>query len=839
MDDVLYGKMDWPGIEDIVYSETSDPHRLLGPHLQEDGVLIQAFLPAAKEVSVRTDEGQLWPMEKEDEAGFFAALLAGDRIPSYYFDIVYESGAEESIRDPYAYPSLIGEEDLRRFAAGTHYEIWKILGAHPTVVQGTAGVEFAVWAPDALRVSVVGDFNLWDGRRHMMRRLGDSGVFELFIPGVGQGAIYKYEIKTRRNPPFLRADPYANCAEMRPDTASVVWDISDYPWTDEEWLFARCGKKPAKEPMAVYEVHLGSFLRRERKRDEAGEEIAGSEFCNYRELADRIGAFVKESGYTHVELMPVAEHPLDASWGYETTGFYAPTRRFGTPADFRYFVDHLHSLGIGVILDWAPARFPKDDWALARFDGKALYESENPRRGEDPRLGTCIFNYSRKEVTNFLIGSALFWANEYHVDGLRLDAVSSMLWLDYDRKPGEWEANIYGGRENLDAVEFFRHLNSLFRIMTGGAILLAEESSGWPKVTAPVEEDGLGFDFKWNDGWKRDFLNYLRAGKEERTAIYNNLSLSMLYAYSENYLLALSHEEVAHGRLPLIRMIPEEKEEDRFALLRAAYGFMVGRPGKKLIFMGQDFGVPEEWNGEKEVPWELLDRPLNRGLWECVKSLNGIYRKYPALYALDDSPEGFEWVDCMKADRNMVVFLRKTERPEDTLLVISNFSAEGIDRCEIGVPFEGKYKEILNTGAEAFGGMGGGNLRTRQSRKHETEGWENTVIVHVPAYSTLIFTCTPRSDPEKEGKAAGQAAEKVSQAAGRAGQTAGTAAGIVTQTAGAAAERVTQAAGAAAKRAGQAARNAKSAAGAAAGTARKAVRQVRKAVNGEKEEKEE
>ena len=920
MSKILSDLLDWPGIEEIVFSESADPHRLLGPHVREDGILIQTFIPTAETIQIRTGDGEEVPMTKVDEAGFFAALLPGDRIPSYYLDIVYDNGTAETTKDPYSFSTLIGEEDLRRFAAGTHYEIGKILGAHPAEVQGTAGVAFAVWAPEALRVSVVGDFNLWDGRRHPMRRLGESGIFELFVPGLKAGVLYKYEIKTPRKELLLKADPYAFYSELRPRTASVVWDLSEYPWTDGEWLSERCGKRASGEPMAIYEIHPGSFLRREREKDERGSDIAGTEFYNYRELAARIGSYVKETGYTHVELMPVEEYPLDASWGYETTGFYAPTSRFGTPDDFRYFVDYLHSLGIGVILDWVPARFPKDFWGLARFDGSALYESPDPKQGEDPRLGTCLFHYRRNEVSNFLIGSALFWANEYHADGLRLDAVSSMLWLDYDRKPGEWEANIYGGRENLDAVEFFRHLGSLYKILTGGAVLLAEESSGWPKVTAPVEEDGLGFDFKWNDGWKKNFLSYLKAGREERSSLYNILSHSMLYAYSENYVLALSHDDVSHGRLPLIRQLPEEKEQDRFSLLKAAYGFLFGHPGKKLIFMGQDFGVPEEWDGEHGIPWELLDKPLHRGLWDCIKAMLAIYRRSPALWAMDDSPEGFEWINCMEAEKNLLVFLRKTEKPEDTLLFICNFSPEAGERLEIGVPFEGKYKEILNTGAEAFGGPGGGNLRAKQSRPHEIGERKHSITVNVPPYSTLIFDCVPKEAPQEEkaqdgtagapeaddtagrsraakdrrtigesvksaaeaaaetaaeragqaaqsaktaaeaaaeragkaarsartaaAEAAGAAAEKAGQAARSARAAAAEAAGAAAEKAGqtarsaraAAAEAAAEAAGAAAERAGRAARSAKKAAGDAADTARKAVKTVRNAVKGEKED---
>ena len=548
MDKTLYDLMDWAGIEEIVYSEAANPHRMLGAHMTPEGMLVQAFIPTARDITVKLSAtGKQYQMEMADETGFFAALIPRKTLADYTLLVFYDNGTLSEIHDPYSFAPQFTESDLKKFEAGVHYSIYNKMGAHPMTVKGVSGVYFAVWAPEAMRVSVVGDFNLWDGRRSQMRRLGDSGVFEIFIPELKKGAVYKYEIKFKNGDPALKADPYANYAELRPNTASIVWDLDEYKWNDQDWMKKRAALDTKTAPMSIYEVHLGSWMRKPTEVDKRGREIVGSEFYNYREIAVKLAEYVKEMGYTHVELLPVMEHPLDASWGYQVTGYYAPTSRFGTPDDFMYFMDYLHGQGIGVILDWVPAHFPRDAWGMAQFDGSCLYEHKDPRQGAHPHWGTLIYNYGRPGVSNFLIANAMFWADRYHADGIRFDAVASMLYLDYGKNPGEWIANMYGGHENLEAVEFLKHLNSVFRGRKDGAILIAEESTAWPKVTGDVKNGGLGFDYKWNMGWMNDFLGYMEQDPYFRCHHYNELTFSMIYAYSENFVLVFSHDEVVHG----------------------------------------------------------------------------------------------------------------------------------------------------------------------------------------------------------------------------------------------------------------------------------------------------
>ena len=618
MDEKLYKMMDWAGVEAIVYSEEDHPHDLLGPHLTEEGVMIQVFVPGAKEVSVKIKGGKkTYPMDLEDEAGFFSVLIPGKRIPSYTYVVTFENGAEQEYADPYSFAPQITEKDTKKFNAGICYNIYEKLGAHPMTIHGVEGVYFAVWAPNAMRVSVVGDFNMWDGRRHMMRRLWDSGIFEIFIPGLEPGTLYKYELKAKGGLTYLKADPYANAAELRPNTASIVTDLTKFEWTDQKWLEERKKADTKEAPMYVYEMHLGSWRRPQD----------GRSFYNYRELAPMVADYIKEMGYTHVELMPVMEHPLDESWGYQVTGYYAPTARYGTPEDFMYFMDYMHNQGIGVILDWVPAHFPRDTHGLAAFDGTCLYEHLDPRKGTHPHWGTLIYNYGRPEVKNFLIANALFWKNVYHADGIRMDAVASMLYLDYGKNDGEWVANIYGGNENLEAVEFLKHLNSIFKKDKDGALLIAEESSAWPKITTPVEEDGLGFDYKWNMGWMNDFLGYMQLDPIFRSHHHGELTFSMIYAYSENFILTLSHDEVVHGKGSMIGKMPGKKKM-KFANLRAAYGFMAAHPGKKLLFMGQDFAQFSEWNDEGELDWESLEEKEHQQLQNYLKALIAFYKEH-------------------------------------------------------------------------------------------------------------------------------------------------------------------------------------------------------------------
>ena len=774
MEQKLYDLMDWAGIEELVYSEASNPHAMLGPHLTEDGLLIQALVPTAAEISVKiSSTGKKYPMELADEAGFFAALIPRKSKTPYTLEVTYDNGVTEELCDPYSFAPQYREEDLKKFAAGIHYTIYEKMGAHPMTIDGISGVYFSVWAPCAMRVSVVGDFNLWDGRRHQMRRLGegDGSVFELFIPGLYEGEIYKYEIKTRAGEPMLKADPYANYAELRPNNASIVWDIDKYKWNDKSWMAQRAKTDTKDKPMNIYEVHLGSWIRKETVKDETGQDLVGSEFYNYRELAPRLAEYVKDMGYTHVELMPVMEHPLDESWGYQVTGYYAPTSRYGAPEDFMYFMDYMHGQGIGVILDWVPAHFPRDAYGMAVFDGTCVYEHMDPRKGSHPHWGTLIYNYGRPGVTNFLIANALFWADKYHADGIRMDAVASMLYLDYGKNDGEWVPNIYGGNENLEAMEFLKHLNSVFKGRKDGTVIIAEESTAWPMITGDPKEGGLGFNYKWNMGWMNDFTNYMRCDPLFRKNNYGELTFSMLYAYSEDFVLVFSHDEVVHGKGSMIGKMPGETLEKKAENLRAAYAFMMGHPGKKLLFMGQEYAQTAEWNEGASLEWELLEYPVHKNMQDYVKALNRLYREHPALYEMDYDPDGFEWINCSYQNESMIIFLRKSRKSEETLLFICNFDNMEHEKFRVGVPFHGKYKEIFNTDAKDFGGEGRVNGRVKTSRKLEWDEKDDSIEVYIPPMSVSIYTCTQAAETVKpDGKKSG--AKKTADKKPAAGKTA-------------------------------------------------------------------
>ena len=774
MEQKLYDLMDWAGIEELVYSEASNPHAMLGPHLTEDGLLIQALVPTAAEISVKiSSTGKKYPMELADEAGFFAALIPRKSKTPYTLEVTYDNGVTEELYDPYSFAPQYREEDLKKFAAGIHYTIYEKMGAHPMTIDGVSGVYFSVWAPCAMRVSVVGDFNLWDGRRHQMRRLGegDGSVFELFIPGLYEGEIYKYEIKTRAGEPMLKADPYANYAELRPNNASIVWDIDKYKWNDKSWMAQRAKTDTKDKPMNIYEVHLGSWIRKETVKDETGQDLVGSEFYNYRELAPRLAEYVKDMGYTHVELMPVMEHPLDESWGYQVTGYYAPTSRYGAPEDFMYFMDYMHGQGIGVILDWVPAHFPRDAYGMAVFDGTCVYEHMDPRKGSHPHWGTLIYNYGRPGVSNFLIANALFWADKYHADGIRMDAVASMLYLDYGKNDGEWVSNIYGGNENLEAMEFLKHLNSVFKGRKDGTVIIAEESTAWPMITGDPKEGGLGFNYKWNMGWMNDFTNYMRCDPLFRKNNYGELTFSMLYAYSEDFVLVFSHDEVVHGKGSMIGKMPGETLEKKAENLRAAYAFMMGHPGKKLLFMGQEYAQTAEWNEGASLEWELLEYPVHKNMQDYVKALNRLYREHPALYEMDYDPDGFEWINCSYQNESMIIFLRKSRKSEETLLFICNFDNMEHEKFRVGVPFHGKYKEIFNTDAKDFGGEGRVNGRVKTSRKLEWDEKDDSIEVYIPPMSVSIYTCTQAAETVKpDGKKSG--AKKTADKKPAAGKTA-------------------------------------------------------------------
>ena len=754
MSSVLYDLMDWAEIEAVVYSEQDQPKKILGPHVTKHGVLVQAFVPYARKLEVKVKKtGELYPMELMDEEGFYAVLLPEKKIPEYTLCVTYGDGQVKEMYDAYSLPGVITEKDKDNFSKGIHYNVYDVLGAHPMKLNGVSGTNFAVWAPNAIRVSVVGDFNSWDGRTYQMERLGDSGIFELFIPGVFEEMIYKYEIKVKGGLPILKADPYAFGGELRPNTASVVWSLDHHKWKDAKWLEKRKKTDLKKAPMAIYELHLGSW-----KKPEVPEGEEDSAFYNYRELAPMIAEYVKKMNYTHIELMPIMEHPFDGSWGYQVTGYYAATARYGTPEDFMYFVDYMHNKGIGVILDWVPAHFPRDAFGLANFDGTCLYEHLDPRQGSHPHWGTLIYNYGRPQVSNFLIANALFWVDKYHVDGIRMDAVASMLYLDYGKNDGEWVANKYGGNGNLEAMDMLKHLNSVFKKRKDGAIVIAEESTAWPKITGDLKDDGMGFDYKWNMGWMNDFTNYMKTDPLFRKGNHGALTFSMVYAYSENFILVLSHDEVVHGKGSMINKMPGEYEQ-KFANLRAAYGFMMTHPGKKLLFMGQDFAQFSEWNEEKSLEWELVDQyDSHRQMQSYVSALNALYQKYPAFYQLDCDPKGFEWINCDDAEKSIVSFVRKTSKKDETMLVVCNFTPVVREDFGVGVPFAGKYKEIFNSDDVKFGGEGNTNPRVKTSKKQEWDGYENSIRITVPPLGIAIFTCTPGKTAAK--KTTTKAAEK-------------------------------------------------------------------------------
>ena len=746
MNDKLYKLMNWRDIEEVVYSESDDPHRLLGAHKAGGKLLVQAFFPDAKSVTLRSTDGtKAYSMECVDSAGFYAALLP--EKPSFTYTYLVNDGQKEIVRkEAYAFDPVITKKDTEKFQAGIHYTVYQILGAHAMTINGTAGMHFAVWAPGALRVSVVGDFNHWDGRVHQMRRLWDSGIFELFLPDVGVGENYKFEIKVKGGLTYLKADPYAFRSELRPGTASITADISGFAWEGDKWMAAR-GKKQEKDaPISIYELYLGSF---KRAVPEAGQETEEEflPYLNYRELAPEIIAYVKRMGYTHIELMPVMEHPFDASWGYQTIGYYAPTARYGTPEDFMYFMNEMHKADIGVILDWVPAHFPRDVYGLSNFDGTCLYEHQDPRQGSHPDWGTLIYNYGRPEVSNYLIANALFWIENYHADGIRIDAVASMLYLDYGKRDGQWVANIYGGNENLEAMEFLKHLNSVIEKRGKGAISIAEESTAWPRVTGSLKEGGLGFSYKWNMGWMNDYLEYIKYDPYFRSHHHGELTFSMIYAYSEKFMLEFSHDEVVHGKASLIGKMPGERS-DQFANMRLTLAHMMMHPGKKLLFMGQDIGEFDEWNENREVEWDLLQYEEHGSLNRLMQDLNAFYRKHPALYELDTESEGFEWINNISANESMLVFLRKSKDEKEILLIVENFANTVWDQHKIGVPFPGKYKEIFNTDAEIYGGSGLTNARVKTAKESECDHREYSITMRSAPLSVQIFTCTP-GEPEK------------------------------------------------------------------------------------------
>lgn len=618
---------------------------------------------------------------------------------------------------------FISEADEYLFAQGTHYDIYKKLGAHPSVENGKKGMFFAVWAPHALQVHVFGTFNGWEETQYPMKKKGPGGIYELFIPGVGTGEMYKFLITAPDGRKLYKADPFANYAEKRPGTASITTDISHFKWTDSVWMEERAGKDMNREPLAVYECHIGSWMKHPDGTEDG--------FYNYREFADRLVSYLKEVKFTHVELMGVAEHPFDGSWGYQVTGYYAPTSRYGTPQDFKYLVDYLHRQKIGVILDWVPAHFPKDAHGLANFDGTAVYEHADPRQGEHPDWGTKIYNYGRPEVKNFLIANALFWIEECHVDGLRVDAVASMLYLDYGKNDGQWVANKYGGNQNLEAIEFFKHLNTVVLGRNHGTVMIAEESTAWPKVTGKAEDDGLGFSLKWNMGWMNDFLEYMKLDPYFRKFNHNKMTFSMTYAYSEKYVLVISHDEVVHLKKSMLEKMPGELD-DKFKNLKAAYTFMFCHPGKKLLFMGQEFGQLREWSEERELDWFLLGEEKHRDLKDFVQTLLKMYRKYPALYGTDTDPSGFEWINADDGDRSIYSFVRKSPTKRNNLLVVCNFTPVERPDYRVGVPKKKQYTLVLDENGQTA-------KKVFKAEKQDCDNRPFSFAYPLPAYGVAVF----------------------------------------------------------------------------------------------------
>jgi 1,4-alpha-glucan branching enzyme len=700
-----------------------DPFSVLGRHIKNDQLNITVYLPYAETVHLSHNGAELCRLPGTD---FFECFIKDAELPAHYKILwVDKNGYSHENYDPYDFGTQLPEFDQHLFGEGKHWHIYKKLGGHLHNVDGVDGVLFTLWAPNAGRVSVVGDFNRWDGRCHPMRSLGGSGIWEIFLPGLKAGSLYKFEILNRYTKEILlKTDPYGQQFEFRPNTSSIVVKEKSYSWQDKQWMTQRIKHDWLHEPMSIYEVHLGSW-----RRDNLGN------FLSYRTLAVELVNYVKQMGFTHIELLPITEHPFDGSWGYQTTGYFAPTSRHGSPDDFRYFIDTCHQNGIGVILDWVPAHFPKDAFALARFDGSALYEHEDPRKGEHRDWGTLIYNYGRNEVKNFLLASANFWLEEFHLDGLRVDAVASMLYLDYSREENDWIPNMYGSNENLEAIDFFRELNAVTHDLHPGTVMMAEESTSWPQVTRPTWTGGLGFSMKWNMGWMHDVLSYMSEEPIHRKYHHDSLTFGMLYAFTENFTLPFSHDEVVHGKGSLLNKMPGD-EWQRFANLRLLYTFMYTYPGKKLLFMGCEFGQGTEWNASKDLDWYVLDYPHHKGVSTLVTDLNYLYKTHPALFAHDFESQGFEWIDCHDVENSIISYRRKSKFED--LIVVLNFTPVPRENYRLGVPDEGTYTEIFNSDSKYYDGSNVGNAAVGS----EAIVWMNqphSIKLNLPPLGALIL----------------------------------------------------------------------------------------------------
>ena len=707
-----------------------EPHLVLGPHVDVvngvRGIAVRVYQPAAADCLVVRDG--VTTMMRGDGDGFFSLFLAGALPPlRYTLRFIADDGRMWERGDPYRHELTVGEMDLHLFNEGTHRRLWTMLGAHLRTVEGDEGTAFVLWAPNADRVSVVGDWCNWDGRQFPMRRLGGSGLWELFIPGVAANALYKFELRTRAGVLRLKTDPMARKMEQAPQTSSIVVREGDYRWRDAAWMAARAERTPDREAMHVYEVHLGSWVRVPED---------GNRFLTYREIAPKLAAHVKRLGFTHIELLPVMEHPFYGSWGYQVTGYFAPTSRYGAPDDFRFLVDTLHDAGIGVLLDWVPAHFPKDDYALRVFDGTSLYEHEDPRLGEHPDWGTLIFNYGRKEVRNFLVANALFWLNEFHVDGLRVDAVASMLYLDYSREAGQWLPNKYGGRENLEAIEFLREMTSVVQHEAPGCMTIAEDSTAWPGVTRPVHEGGLGFTFKWNMGWMHDTLKYFERNPVHRGFHQNDLTFAMLYEYSEHFIMPLSHDEMVHLKGSLYQKMPGDHWQ-RLANLRTLIAYQVTRPGKSLLFMGTELATPAEWNHDQSLPWHLQLEPERAGFMAYMARLGTLYQQIPALWQNDSAPDGFEWIDVSDKANSVLSFLRRGN--EGHAVVVLNLTPTPHARYRIGVPASDDYACVLSSDDTQWGGSGFGGAEVVHADALPYHGHPYSLELALPPLSAMLL----------------------------------------------------------------------------------------------------
>ena len=728
---------DW--VNWILYDELKNgvinaPKHLLGNHVYGDGQVITVYRPYAEKVCVVSPTGKNREEMECLAEGFYGFYSAKKKYKGtkYRIETTYQDGTTVVTADAYAFDSQITEFDTYLFAEGKHYDVYEKFGAHPMTIDGVKGTYFAVWAPHARRVSVVGDFNMWDGALNPMQMMQTSGIYELFIPDVAPGAVYKYQILTRDGEILYKADPYGNQCQVRPDNANVVADLTGYKWKDTDWIENRkqqTRETELKKPMAIYECHLGSWKKKIEDSDFG--------FYTYRELAKMLCDYVKKMGYTHVELMGIAEYPFDGSWGYQVTNYYAPTSRYGSPEDFMYFVDHMHENGIGVILDWVPAHFPRDAHGLGRFDGMPLYEHPDPRRGEHPDWGTYIFDFGRNEVSNFLTANALFWVEKFHVDALRVDAVASMLYLDYGKQDGQWLPNKDGGNENYDAIDLLRKINTVMEERNPGAFLIAEESTAWAGVTAPASMKGLGFLYKWNMGWMNDFLEYMKMDPYFRSFNHNRLTFSLSYTYAENYVLVISHDEVVHLKCSMLNKMPGV-EMDKFANLRTAYGFMYGHPGKKLLFMGQEFGQLREWSEARSLDWFLLDQPLHKKMQKWVADLNHMYTTYDACYYNDNNQMGFEWTKVDDANTSIIAFVRRGKTVKDQLLFVCNFVPVERKDYWIGVPCLTEYEEIINSDAKIYGGSGTKNGKVK-AFEEKCDRMPYAISIDIAPLSMMVF----------------------------------------------------------------------------------------------------